>query len=371
MNTKCHCKAGQQRDNCPDCEGTGIKIDFVAVRAKKTTQGLRGSYRTTDGKAQIEWSLEQKENGLEFSASGEYDRSAGQCLDDIAEAYPQDEMIQRIAKVWRVHHLNGMQGGTPEQMREIEKQREAAEEDARKLPDAARHFYDKELKKANWHSLCRVFGYDSFYAWEYYVLKSAGLYEVPLPEGLTATGGFPEEVTSGKRGYRFGERWVYLAIPDDVVKEIESWNAAPKPSGTLADHKTAQFFKRNGIHYRMTLSDSKPAPWEPCGYHYRITLSRDKKLLWGQTGMPLRLAFDFWGSQADAASGKAPTPASVLSCIASDIGTPATFEDCCDEYGEDVDSIKARQTFKRASRHAERLRAFFTEKEQKDLQDIR
>jgi hypothetical protein len=30
----CHCKRGVQRDNCPDCEGTGMRIDFNAIRAR-------------------------------------------------------------------------------------------------------------------------------------------------------------------------------------------------------------------------------------------------------------------------------------------------------------------------------------------------
>jgi len=29
---KCSCKPGQQRDNCPNCEGTGMVIDFAAIR---------------------------------------------------------------------------------------------------------------------------------------------------------------------------------------------------------------------------------------------------------------------------------------------------------------------------------------------------
>ena len=28
----CHCKKGTQRDNCQDCEGTGMIIDFAAIR---------------------------------------------------------------------------------------------------------------------------------------------------------------------------------------------------------------------------------------------------------------------------------------------------------------------------------------------------
>lgn len=29
----CHCKPGVHRDNCPDCEGTGMRIDFAKIRA--------------------------------------------------------------------------------------------------------------------------------------------------------------------------------------------------------------------------------------------------------------------------------------------------------------------------------------------------
>jgi len=28
----CGCKPGQMRNNCPACEGTGMKIDFAAIR---------------------------------------------------------------------------------------------------------------------------------------------------------------------------------------------------------------------------------------------------------------------------------------------------------------------------------------------------
>ena len=31
---KCHCRPAVQRDNCPDCEGTGWAIDFRAIRAR-------------------------------------------------------------------------------------------------------------------------------------------------------------------------------------------------------------------------------------------------------------------------------------------------------------------------------------------------
>lgn len=31
----CGCKRGVQRDNCPNCEGTGKEIDFRAIHAAK------------------------------------------------------------------------------------------------------------------------------------------------------------------------------------------------------------------------------------------------------------------------------------------------------------------------------------------------
>jgi len=31
----CHCRPGRERDNCPDCEGTGWRIDFRAIRARR------------------------------------------------------------------------------------------------------------------------------------------------------------------------------------------------------------------------------------------------------------------------------------------------------------------------------------------------
>ncbi len=39
---RCHCKRGQHRDNCPDCEGTGWRIDFAAIRRR--TETLKGQH---------------------------------------------------------------------------------------------------------------------------------------------------------------------------------------------------------------------------------------------------------------------------------------------------------------------------------------
>jgi Zn-finger nucleic acid-binding protein len=31
---RCACRKGVERDNCPQCEGTGMRIDFAAIRAR-------------------------------------------------------------------------------------------------------------------------------------------------------------------------------------------------------------------------------------------------------------------------------------------------------------------------------------------------
>lgn len=126
------------------------------------------------------------------------------------------------------------------------------------------------------------------------------------------------------------------------------------------DKQATEFLAKYGLAMRITLSDSKPANWEPAGHHYRVTLSRKGS----------RLAFDFWGSVNDMQKGEDPSEYDVLACISGEVYTPDTFEEFCLEYGGDEDSIKTRQTFIRANRFAKSLRAFFTEEELSALSEI-
>lgn len=149
---------------------------------------------------------------------------------------------------------------------------------------------------------------------------------------------------------------------------LEFWS----PTESLHEAKAQAFLTDNGFKFRATLSDSKPASWEPSGHHYRVTISRANKRAAHAASASNRLAFDFWGSRADLeANRRTVTPYSVLACVSSDAYTPETFADFCAEYGYDEDSIKAAQTFKRAHRFAKRLREFFSDAELEQLQKIR
>lgn len=119
------------------------------------------------------------------------------------------------------------------------------------------------------------------------------------------------------------------------------------------------------------------------GHHYRVTLSRtsiegekETRYQRHQGKLPARgcslsrITFDFFGSIADAEKNTPPTPYSVLACISSDAHTPETFKDWCDEYGDDPDSLKALQTFRRCNTFAKRLRVFFTSAELDQLSEI-
>lgn len=272
------------------------------------------SYITKDGKHQIEWALEEKRPGqLVFSASSQN----GQNINEIAEKYPDDTMVQRIAKVWSSWHLNDMHPGTPKQ--------EAF------LRSRDIHDYDKAVD----------------------ALKKAGLYIDHLPAVATANGYLV------RPSYKYGSQWLYEPIPDDILAEIRSWEG--NTSCSFYDRKAEQFLHRYGLKIRITLSDSKPAPWEVAGHHYRITITGQR---------PSRLTFDFWGSAKDAEERRAPSAYSVLACIASDSYCPDTLAEFCSEYGLNPDSIKDKQVFTRCSRFSKRLLAFFSVEEIEALREI-
>ena len=140
------------------------------------------------------------------------------------------------------------------------------------------------------------------------------------------------------------------------------------------EQKGEEFLSKHGLKFRATCKGDKCPPWNEgnherascsCGAvhgdFYRITISR-------KGGG--RLSFDFWNSQKDMYDGKHPTAYNVLACISSDAYCPDNFEDFCGEYGYEQDSRRAFATFKRCATFAERIQAFLSEEELKDLGTI-
>lgn len=378
---------------------------------------MQGSYRTADGKAQIDWELKDTDNGPEFSACGEMGGSSGQCLDAIAAAYPDDPIVQRMCDVWRLYHLNGMNAGVPSQ----------------------------EAAIAAWKADGNQYDYNQAVM----MLTACGKLVVPVPAGCHCTGDFDQELrivpsrdhscvcgkvrTSavhlsettqnlsgesdfcdcGKKfsrsskvydrvvhisadsdgtypgvlAYRYGTRWVYGVIPDDVLNEILSWQNFP-PHRPLHRDTADLFLARHGLRLRVTLSDSKTPAWNPEheGHHYRVTLSRPaikqtgdlardvaatlRRKDSGASATASRLTFDFWGSLNDADNNRDPGAYQVLDSLASEATCPDTFRDFCSEFGYDEDSYKARQTYTRLKRFSDRVRAFFTDAKLIELVEI-
>lgn len=173
-----------------------------------------------DHKAVIEFELLEGENGPVFSARAEIwnsretdiERSG---VDEIIAMFPNNKRAQRIKEIWKEYHLNNLQVGTPEQQAEICKREE---ELCSKYPEC---YYDEKIKKINSYALAHKLGFSNVYDMRISLLKQAGLYMVPLSDDMQCTGSFPKDVIKGKRGYVYGERWLYKSIPEDIIEEIK------------------------------------------------------------------------------------------------------------------------------------------------------
>ena len=126
---------------------------------------------------------------IEFTASGNIWNhyhsniySGGQNLDEIAK-YIKTPLFQKIHTLWEKYHLNSLHAGTPELEEAIMKW------------EAEGHEYDYE-------KACEM-------------LKSCGLYEVPLNVDLIGT-----RRADGKP-YKYGHGWVIFNIPEKDLEEIK------------------------------------------------------------------------------------------------------------------------------------------------------
>ena len=168
-----------------DYKGIGRKDCAVDVTIELRECGGEEVF-THDGKPTVEHCNKY----IEFAACGNIwnhmhtnTYCGGQCLDEIAK-YIKSPLFHQIYIFWKKYHLNGMHAGTPEQ------------EKAVKEWEAAGNEY-------NYNAACEM-------------LKSCGLYEVPLNSRLVGT-----RNADGKP-YKYGHGWIIEDIPGDDLQKIIS-----------------------------------------------------------------------------------------------------------------------------------------------------
>lgn len=105
----------------------------------------------------------------EFTTSGNYGGSCGQCLDSIV---PANKYQQKLVDIWHKWHLNGMNAGNPEQQEAIRKWKEEGNE------------------------------YDYTKACEY--LKSINLYK------------------AGDNGWKYGHGWYHNPLPKNFKNTLDT-----------------------------------------------------------------------------------------------------------------------------------------------------
>ena len=132
----CNCKPGRERDNCPNCEGTGRAIDFKTLRETPATPAAAAPTLAaklgvaTSNRSRLVVSVELIDGRLSFSGSLDTidgGGSGGQIVEHLeADAEqiagepggrrgigPAD--LSRLVELWRRWHLNDMRPGCEHQ----------------------------------------------------------------------------------------------------------------------------------------------------------------------------------------------------------------------------------------------------------------
>lgn len=180
---------------------------------------------------------------------------AGQCVDEVAKLFPDDAKLQRMCKIWERWHLNDMRAGCEHQreLPEFQPRYEPALEISveyhayRTLEVAA--YKDETSPEAKLLANLQAFDLkpfqkvlmtqeraDKLCAWlgdwadqttKYAKGHNLIINKVEIPLHHT----YPKDHPLGFLtkpcpvcGYRYGSKWLKEELPEDVVKEIESWS---------------------------------------------------------------------------------------------------------------------------------------------------
>ncbi len=302
------------------------------MKTQTQTKDISGSYRTQDGKAQIDFGITYRNGYPEFTASGNYDGSSGQCIKEILARYPNDDTVSMLADWWGVYHLK----------------------DLTKFPDfqgAVTSFWCTHPAISFYESQAETF------------LSSNGLkFRATLSDSKTPA--WKKEGEACGHHYRVTVSRA-KALPSRPPRLVfDFWNSiADCQCRECKGKKTIKLEKPEPIqvpHPKASQTFNIGTDRRPIPYKYPSTLAawkRDKPCPRcngsGNDPEPIH-----------------PTSYDVLACISGDTTCPDTFADYCAEFGTDADSIQALQTFNRCKAFAQRLRTFFTSQELKALAEI-
>ena len=229
-----------------------MRTEKVISKGKKFLGKLDrngGKTGTRNCAAYLTWDLNEGENGIEFSMSGEvWNRiktdciMGGQCCDELGRLFSHVPRVSRMVEIWNKYHLNGMNAGTPEQIKALEEEKQKVVDRALGLPNPERFFYNLERRELNLHIIGTAAGLkeSDYYSWCCHVLKERGLYRVRIPADteLRMTGGWDRLPKSDYQAagagwfYDYGHGWIFNPIPAAVIEEIKGWSAVPEAVGT-------------------------------------------------------------------------------------------------------------------------------------------
>lgn len=207
---------------------------------------------------EVEWELKDGRFSMSAQIWQQNKRDilvGGQCVDEVAKLFPNDAKLQRMCKIWERWHLNDMRAG-------CEHQRELPEFQPRYEPaleiSVEFHAYkaletatekDETGPEAKLLANLQAFDVrpfhkvlmtqeraDRLHAWlggwadqptEYAKGPNLIIKKVKIPLHST----YPKDHPLGflakscpMCGYQYGTKWLKEELPEDVVKEIESWS---------------------------------------------------------------------------------------------------------------------------------------------------
>lgn len=150
-----------------------------------------------------------KASGGIWNSKGTDFISAGQNVDEIAELFPNNEMVQRIHKLWKEYHLNDMNAGTIEQdqvLREYELKKWDTDFDLK---------YKQMKSEGNIREVCDKA------ANEYAMDKRRGYREFQNSKDVLNDNGKLESIGADGEMHSYGSIWHKHELPVEIIMEMQ------------------------------------------------------------------------------------------------------------------------------------------------------